>query len=938
MKKKLSVILLLFTLISMANEKATVYIYRTKALDKKSAPIFIDDYHVVDLYSESFIKIELEPGLHYISSGFKLKRKGFAMTLQENLVAGKTYYFTVALNKLKPLSKITEKDAKTLSNLKTKITIEQKLFKMVEGSNGFDKILHSSKNKLGKYVMDKIVDNRSEQTPNPFLNVSSSIANNSKTTSPTKISNTIEASYTGSLSGVNQNTNLVASAINIQKSAPKENIKKVNTSLNNSDISVEEIYENYLKLIDPNNSFLKMNSLTRIEQVESVIKTNGTNLNSNYVMLNLRNIKGQIISVMKVPNMTTKTVFDGVSGYTELSNGFKNNINDDLIKLFKQGNNNLLLLEQKVPENAIVKQTTFEGTNTYAVIYKYQDNEMQDYYDVNDFKKIASTSKSVINGINSTTTIIYENYKDFDGILQPSSQKTQVISTGNNINSKINSVASITYKYNENFDEYANKSLKTIAANIAAIPLGTSNTFDTTASKTSTNHSQSLSESLANIENLTDSEIFNQLNKREQLYQLLLKNNKNSEHHSTNTYAVNNLATVESVGEIERINRMESANAGKIKYRRSSLYTLMLDDNTREHYNIIKDAFGNTILSEKFNNHNIGPYLIPAHNISGEKDQTQLIEDYLNTNNVAKNLVAKWFNRNEKGHFNMNLIAERGQYNASEIDIKIAKSSIRGKALLSDAGKELIGNTFVVVYDYKYTNKAEQAKKRKGFLNVVKSIASVVPGGDDVLNVASVAELGSDVVGKGYFVRTSSYLYRLIWNDAIAQDFYENLWIDENDSDIAKKEAFDKTNLFRLEYVGSEVSRNNLQSTIFSSKSNGQLIEIATTKAVDKNIGKLQRSYEEFRVKTPLLSIDPIAAKIGLKEDIEKNDKFEVLEQVLNEDGTTSYKRVGIIKADSIWDNTYLADEINKSSKNNYTTFKGNNKKLAPGMLIRQIN
>ena len=118
-------------------------------------------------------------------------------------------------------------------------------------------------------------------------------------------------------------------------------------------------------------------------------------------------------------------------------------------------------------------------------------------------------------------------------------------------------------------------------------------------------------------------------------------------------------------------------------------------------------------------------------------------------------------------------------------------------------------------------------------------------------------------------------MYRLVWNDKIAEDFFSKLWIDESNYDISKKEAFDKTELFKLEYVGSELTKNNLQSTIFSSKSNEQLIEIATIKAVDKNISSLQRSYEEFRVKTPLFSVEPIAVKIGLKEGLEKNDKFE---------------------------------------------------------------
>ena len=118
------------------------------------------------------------------------------------------------------------------------------------------------------------------------------------------------------------------------------------------------------------------------------------------------------------------------------------------------------------------------------------------------------------------------------------------------------------------------------------------------------------------------------------------------------------------------------------------------------------------------------------------------------------------------------------------------------------------------------------------------------------------------------------------------------------------------------------------------------IIGIATVRASDKSIAQLQREFEDFRVKTPLLSGDPIAAKIGTKEGIEKGDKFEVLEQVLGEDGKTYYERVGTIKVDKndIWDNSYLAEEDSSANLSGQTLFKGASNKYYSGMLIRQIN
>ena len=724
---------------------------------------------------------------------------------------------------------------------------------------------------------------------------------------------------------------------------------------NPSDLSVSEIYAKHLAYIDPGNTTPTLSSITRIDQTSSQINGEfsgqSTSTNTNSTMANFRDNLGRIATVMKMENMNTKTVFDGRDGYTEmdLMGGSRTEMTEDLKAMFKVPDMDLLIRERRIPEGAAASLVSAGGRTFYAVSYSYPMStgsmEIAEYYDASNFEKSFMVTKSSMSGTTSNTLQQFTDYQDFNGLKQYSRSYMTSSSSFTGGSSNMASETSHSYKLNEPFSYYRDGSLSALSGELPAIPTGSvaassgiassiGGTSSTSAAVPDQDSAQIAAE-LASIENLEESEYFNSLNLRERAYQLSLRAEKlaGTEGASSAAAAV---STVNTAERREKIKKMDAAVAGKLKYRRSSLYTLMLDDNRRERYRVIKDAFGNAVLSEKFNDHNIGPYLIPAHGMSGENDQTKLIEEYLNNKGVARDLVAKWFNRDANGNFNMELIAERGQYNASEIDVKVAQSSVRGKAMLADAGRELIGNTFVIVYDYKYTNKEEQAKKRGGFLDVISAAASIA-GYDDVANIAQGVRVASDVMGKGYFVRTTSYLYRLVWNDDIANEFYTYMWNDASDSDSRRKELFDRSDLFKLEYVGSEKSRNNLQSTIFTSKSDNQLIEIATTRAVDKNIGKLQRTFEEFRVKTPLLNTEPIAAQIGTKEDIERGDKFEVLEQVLDEDGTTYYDKVGTIKVDKVWDNAYLADEVDPNNEINYTTFKGSAKKLAPGMLIRQI-
>ena len=138
-----------------------------------------------------------------------------------------------------------------------------------------------------------------------------------------------------------------------------------------------------------------------------------------------------------------------------------------------------------------------------------------------------------------------------------------------------------------------------------------------------------------------------------------------------------------------------------LKYRRSSLYTLMISDEAREFSSVIQESFTSSPIPEKFNDHIITHRNIPKNydsnlpkeDLSTAKEAS--ISEYFTTNDIAKLMVAKWFNRSENGGFNMDLIAERGSYNATEMDVELAKSSKRGMALLADAGEELIRNTFV---------------------------------------------------------------------------------------------------------------------------------------------------------------------------------------------------------------------------------------------------
>ncbi len=401
------------------------------------------------------------------------------------------------------------------------------------------------------------------------------------------------------------------------------------------------------------------------------------------------------------------------------------------------------------------------------------------------------------------------------------------------------------------------------------------------------------------------------------------------------------LLTLLFIACISNMFAQDSETKFESKYRRSSLYTVMIDKPELPYANEIKKNFENSPIPDKFNDHNLGKRIYNLNELPTDGSESAIL------NAIAKDVVAKWFNRSPKGGFNMNLVKERGSYDASALDIMTAKSSKRGMDALSDAGEDLIGKTFVLINEFSYTDKAEVAKKASGWLKVAGAIGDRV-GVSGASTVTTLAASGAEVAGKGYIVKTNAHLYQLVWDEETAAIFYNDYWADDKTITTDKKNAFDASTIFRLKYVGTDTSWSDVQSSVFSGKSDEQLIERATIKAVDRVIVKLQKNHDEFKTKTPLYSAEPLTAKIGLKEGVTKKTKFDVLEQRQDENGKTEYVVVGTIKVDTkypIWDNTFGGEDPDESNSEDgessitadrtyFVKVKG--KEFFPGMLLIQ--
>ncbi len=407
-----------------------------------------------------------------------------------------------------------------------------------------------------------------------------------------------------------------------------------------------------------------------------------------------------------------------------------------------------------------------------------------------------------------------------------------------------------------------------------------------------------------------------------------------------------------------------------LSYRRNSLATLLVYHPEDEFGPEIYKAFDSLPIPDKYDDHSIEGYSIIdnstiwgvqrkdsgyykatyGHQLTAAELQknAKFTEDLLNRKEMGKQMVAKWFGLNgnnvEDATFNTKLIQTRGQYNANDVDVALALQTTRGLASLSDAGEELLGQTFVLVNDITYVTAEQEAQAAKAAMNVIGGLLDAFTGGNSGRQMAQTAGAIADSF-TGFKVKTHSYLYQLEWNDSIAAIFYQFHYTGKPDP--AKIQAFldDKTT-YRLKYVAHEYEFDK-KSVLKGKYSRTELVRTICARSMDKNIVALAKQYEDFKVKTPVYQVltnergkvEGYAAKIGMKEGIDEGAKFQVVQRIQDpETGKTKYKYVATVKAKkgAIWDNRYNAvlEEADGATLP-YTTFtKTAGGEILPGMLL----
>lgn len=349
-------------------------------------------------------------------------------------------------------------------------------------------------------------------------------------------------------------------------------------------------------------------------------------------------------------------------------------------------------------------------------------------------------------------------------------------------------------------------------------------------------------------------------------------------------------------------------------YDRSSLTVLILDFGSENHFEGVKESFSKLAFGDKYYRNDIGISVLKPNFTRAEFSvkPNELIANLLKEQRVAEQIIALWYSMKDDGSMSLELVHERGMFNATDASYLQAQSTKRGNTALMDYGTRLINLSYILVLDYKDIKTMAEAK--------IKDM-------------------------RGWKADVNGYLFKLDYNEEIQNAFYDN-WIDETDAPEAKVDKKGKIQQISVPIsfitkVSQPTTSSQAEGTtqigkFVKQKSEKILLEELVQKSYDEVLYFLEKGYEEFRVKTTVYQARPIRAKIGKKEGLKTDYRFFAYEYVYNEKkNTVEPKFRGVIRATSnIVDNRKVASGDMGTTKFYQTA----GRRIRAGYLLQQRN
>ncbi len=333
--------------------------------------------------------------------------------------------------------------------------------------------------------------------------------------------------------------------------------------------------------------------------------------------------------------------------------------------------------------------------------------------------------------------------------------------------------------------------------------------------------------------------------------------------------------------------------------------------------------------------------IVNAIKVPGKYDDNSFGDNTLNVN--LSNLASDQNSKQKKGNTSIEVEASSDDYKLIEQAVQQQKiaNKILSNILLDENGKINFDKTIFKRGEYNATDKdaIQAAASNKGkskiltdaITNVLNNIYLVVNQTGAITNSTS-----KDVTT--YSVPFKSYLLQVDLASLLSTlEFYDKFPTDKNITKELNDYKFSIKLLSVSNGIGSttdqDIELNGLK-VVKKPKTEQQIYVDLATSTVDQGIIDHANNYEALKVKTPVFSTGPITAKIGKKEGLRIDDRFEVFENRMSEKtGEKSATRMGYVRVGKVGDNESVADGNSEVSK----FYKAPARRVEKNMILKEI-
>ncbi len=252
------------------------------------------------------------------------------------------------------------------------------------------------------------------------------------------------------------------------------------------------------------------------------------------------------------------------------------------------------------------------------------------------------------------------------------------------------------------------------------------------------------------------------------------------------------------------------------------------------------------------------------------------------------------------------VLSQRGEYNATDAQVLKANASKEGASLLRNNGLE----------------------------NMLKNVYFIV-----TQTGAIKSEYSKTAKENMYSVSYKSYLIQVDLKDMLATNFWNDFWWNEpNEAKynnfmnykfpiklISVTESVAATSETKLELVGLKFEKKP--------KTQEEITKELADQTVSDALTTHSANYDPFKVKTVVYTASPITAKIGKKEGLRIDDRYEVFENRMSETGEKSSVKMGYVRASKVVDNAKNADGKTEPS----TFYKSPAKRVDKNMILKEV-